>query len=62
MSDPKPKEPDLIFRCRACGHDREYPVVRQGEAAALYAITRNMACVVCGTVDWVDVNASKISS
>ena len=60
MGAPKPKEPDLVFRCRACGHEREYPVVRPGEGLALYQITRKMACVVCGIVDWVDVNASRM--
>ena len=60
MSEPKPKDPDVIFMCRVCGHEREYTIAYPGEAAALYGITRNMACVVCGTVDWVDVNASKI--
>mgnify|MGYP001610468110 CR=1 FL=1 len=60
LSEPKPKEPDVIFTCRACGHEREYPVVHKGEAAALYGITRDMACVACGTVDWVDVNASRM--
>ena len=61
LSEPALKEPDLIFTCRRCGHKREYPIVHPGEGLALYLVTRTMACVECGTVDWVDVNASRLT-